>query len=107
MSYIPPEADIEFLMRRVFALTDEWQGIPALADFADDVLNAVVAEGGRVAAEVLSPLNRIADTEGCTWKDGEVTTPPGFKAAFAAFAEGGWLGLSGNPDYEGQGMPKT
>ena len=107
MDYQPPERDIDFLLSRVFRLTEEWSRIPSLEDFSADVLSAVVAEGGRVAREVLAPLNRIADTEGCRWADGVVTTPPGFKAAFSEFAAGGWLGLSGNPDFAGQGMPKT
>ncbi len=107
MDYQPPERDIEFLLNRVFCLAEEWSGTPSLEDFTADVLSAVVAEGGRVAREVLAPLNRIADTEGCRWVDGAVTTPPGFKSAFSEFAAGGWLGLSGNPDFAGQGMPKT
>ncbi len=107
MDYQPPERDIDFLLSRVFRLTEEWSSVPSLEDFSADVLSAVVAEGGRVAREVLAPLNRIADSEGCRWVDGEVTTPSGFKAAFSEFAAGGWLGLSGNPDFAGQGMPKT
>ena len=107
MDYQPPEQDIEFLLGRTFCLHDEWQAIPALADFSPDVISAVVAEGGRVARQVMAPLNQIADTEGCRWDAGVVTTPPGFKAAFAEFVAGGWLGLSGNPEYDGQGMPKT
>jgi len=107
MDYQPPERDIDFLLSRVFRLTQEWSDIPLLEDFSADVLSAVVAEGGRVAREVLAPLNRIADTEGCRWVDGVVTTPTGFKAAFKEFSAGGWLGLSGNPEFAGQGMPKT
>jgi len=107
MDYQPPERDIEFLLTRVFRLAQEWSVTPSLEDFTADVLSAVVVEGGRVAREVLAPLNRIADTEGCRWVDGAVTTPKGFKAAFSEFASGGWLGLSGNPDFAGQGMPKT
>ncbi len=107
MTYSPPERDIRFLLHEVFRLPEEWQAIPALSDFTGDVVDAVIQEGGRVAAEVLSPLNRIADTEGCSWKNGVVTTPKGFREGFAAFVEGGWLGLSGNPAFDGQGMPKT
>ena len=107
MDYQPPERDIDFLLSRVFRLTQEWSDIPSLEDFSADVLSAVVAEGGRVAREVLAPLNRIADTEGCRWSDGEVTTPTGFKEGFREFTAGGWLGLSGNPEFAGQGMPKT
>lgn len=107
MNYQPPERDIDFLLSRVFRLTQEWSDIPSLEDFSADVLSAVAAEGGRVAREVLAPLNRIADTEGCRWADGVVTTPTGFKEGFREFTAGGWLGLSGNPEFAGQGMPKT
>jgi alkylation response protein AidB-like acyl-CoA dehydrogenase len=107
MIFTPPERDIRFLLHHVFRLPDEWQTIPALADFTADVVDAVIQEGGRVAREVLSPLNQIADAEGCSWKDGMVTTPSGFREGFASFVQGGWLGLSGNPQFDGQGMPKT
>jgi len=107
MAFTPPERDIHFLLHDVFRLPDEWQTIPALADFTADVVDAVIQEGGRVASEVLSPLNQVADSEGCTWNNGVVTTPSGFREGFASFVQGGWLGLSGNPQYDGQGMPKT
>ena len=56
---------------------------------------AVVSEAGRVAGEVLAPINQSGDEAGCTWEDGVVSTPPGFKEAFAELAGGGWLGLAG------------
>ncbi|MCP5182139.1 MAG: acyl-CoA dehydrogenase C-terminal domain-containing protein [Pseudomonadales bacterium] len=107
MDYQPPETDINFLLNRVFALGEEWARIPGLADFTPDLLSAVVTEAGKVASEVLAPVNQPGDEEGCRWDNGTVTTPAGFPAAFAAFRDGGWLGLSGNPAFDGQGMPKT
>ncbi len=106
MEYKAPEQDIAFLLNNVFDVQKEWSDIPAFADFTDDLLAAVVSEGGRVASGVLAPINQSGDAQGCTWNDGEVRTPDGFPAAFAEFVGGGWLGLSGNPEYGGQGMPK-
>lgn len=106
LSYEAPLQDIEFLLFDVFDTQQEWAGVPAFADFTDDLIRAVVAEGGRVAGEVLAPVNQTGDAQGCQWNDGEVTSPEGFADAFRELAQGGWLGLSGNPDYAGQGMPK-
>ena len=106
MEYKAPERDIAFLLNDVFDVQKEWADIPAFADFTDDLLTAVISEGGRIAGGVLAPLNQSGDAEGCTWEDGEVRTPAGYPEAFQEFVQGGWLGLSGNPEYGGQGMPK-
>ncbi len=106
LEYRAPEQDIEFLLFDLFKVHDHWASIPALADVSDELARAVVSEAGRVAGEVMAPLNQIGDEAGCSWEDGVVTTPPGFKAGYQEMAAGGWLGLSGNPTYEGQGMPK-
>ena len=106
LKYQAPERDIEFLLFELYEVHKRWAAIPALAELSDDVARAVVSEGGRVAAEVMAPLNQLGDEVGCRWVDGEVVTPEGFKAAYDEIAAGGWLGLSGSPDYEGQGMPK-
>ncbi len=107
MEYQVQQRDIEFLMEEVFHVQSVWSEIEAFADLSPDVVKAIVAEGGRVASEVMAPLNQSGDAEGCQWHDGEVTTPSGFAAAFAELAQGGWLGLSGNPQFGGQGMPKS
>jgi len=93
-------------MFELFRVQDIWRDIPAFEDFSEDLVRAVIGEGGRVAAEVLAPTNAIGDQEGCEWNDGHVTTPEVFKRAFKQLSEGGWLGLAGNPEYGGQGMPK-
>ena len=107
MEYQVQQRDIEFLLQEVFDVHSVWSEIEAFADLSPDVAKAIVAEGGRVASEVMAPLNQSGDSEGCQWRDGEVTTPSGFAAAFAELAQGGWLGLSGNPQFGGQGMPKS
>lgn len=106
LEYQAPLTDIDFLVHRVFDVQAAWRDVPAFADFTDDLVRAVVAEGGKLAGAVLAPVNQSGDGHGARFDAGAVTTPPGFKEAFAELAGGGWLGLSGNPEYDGQGMPK-
>ena len=106
LEYRPPEADLAFLLFDLFEVQATWSEIPAFTDLSEDLIRAVVTEGGRLASEVLAPLNSVGDELGCEWDAGVVRTPAGFREAFQALAEGGWLGLSGNPEYGGQGMPK-
>lgn len=106
MHYQAPERDAQFLMFDLFKAQDIWPQIPAFSEFSEDLIAAVIAEGGRIASEVMLPTNAPGDAVGCTWHDGEVTTPEVFKSAYTALSEGGWLGLAGNPEFGGQGMPK-
>ena len=106
LEYRAPQRDLEFLLFDLFKVQDEWRDIPEFAEFTDDLVRAVVSEGGRIASEVMAPLNQAGDRQGCRWEDGAVTAPEGFKAAYEQLARGGWLGISGNPRYGGQGMPK-
>ena len=107
MDYAARERDADFLMNDVFDIQENWSQIEAYQELSPDLVKAVIAEGGRLASEVMAPLNEVGDQYGCELKDGEVTTPPGFKEAFAELTQGGWLGLSGNPAFGGQGMPKS
>ncbi len=107
VSFAAPQRDIEFLLFDLFDMESVWADMPALQDVNGDLAKAVVNEGGRIASEVLAPLNQIGDEEGCSIKDGEVSVPTGFDAGYKALAEGGWLGLAGNPEFGGQGMPKA
>ena len=104
--YHAPRKDLDFLLFDLFKVHEVWRDIPAFAELSDDLVGAVVEEGGKLAGQVLAPVNQSGDAQGCTFADGAVTTPEGFRDAFAQLAGGGWLGLSGNPEYEGQGMPK-
>ena len=106
LEYQAPHQDMNFLLFDLFRVGDEWRDIPEFADFTDDLVDAVIREAGRVASEVMAPLNQRGDQQGCRWEDGAVTAPEGFKAAYEQLAQGGWLGVSGNPEYGGQGMPK-
>ncbi len=106
-SYNPPLRDMQFLMHEVFKVTETYQQIPKYAEVDADTINAVVEEAGKFAANVTFPLNISGDEEGCTLnkETHEVTTPKGFKQAYAQFIEGGWPALSCDPEYGGQGLP--
>jgi alkylation response protein AidB-like acyl-CoA dehydrogenase len=106
-TYTPPLRDMQFVMHEVLKVTDDYKTIPRYAEADADTINAVLEEGGKFATEVTLPLNMIGDQEGCKLdKDThEVTTPTGFKEAYAKFVEGGWPALSCDPAYGGQGLP--
>ena len=106
MEYAAPERDARFLLNDVFNVQQLWSQIPAFAEMSDDLVQAVIAEGARLTREVIAPTNQVGDAEGCQWNDGEVTTPEVFKQAYNEIAQGGWLGLAGNVEFGGQGMPK-
>jgi alkylation response protein AidB-like acyl-CoA dehydrogenase len=100
-----PVADTLFILDEVLGM-GRYANLPGFADATPDVVAAVLTEAGEFASEVLAPLNRIGDREGCVRQpDGSVTTPTGFRDAYARFAKGGWIGLSGGTEYGGQGLP--
>lgn len=107
-AYKAPLGDMLFLLRDVFNLPTTWAGTPALAELVDtDVAEAVLTEAGKLSAGLIAPLNPVADAQGCHWQEGQVSTPQGFRAAWRAYAEGGWIGLAGETAYGGAGMPKA
>ena len=104
-SYKAPVDDTLFLLRDVFDY-GRYGNLPRFAEAPLDVVEAVLSEGGKFAEEVVQPLNRIGDQQGCVRApDGSVTTPKGFKEAYKAYVEGGWVGLAGDAAYGGQGLP--
>ncbi len=104
-SYKAPVADTMFLLTDVFGL-HRYENLPRFADAQIDVVEAVLSEGGKLAEEVLQPLNLSGDQEGCKrLPDGSVVTPKGFREAYKAYVEGGWVGIAGSPAYGGQGLP--
>jgi alkylation response protein AidB-like acyl-CoA dehydrogenase len=103
--YKAPVEDVTFLFNDVFQI-DRYDNLPGFSDASSDVREAILGEAAKLAEEVLQPLNRVGDLEGCKHNaDGSVTTPKGFKEAFKQVAEGGWLGLSAPTEYGGQGLP--
>jgi alkylation response protein AidB-like acyl-CoA dehydrogenase len=105
--YRAPLRDVQFLLNDVFDAAKTWSLLPALADHVDlDTASAVLEEAARLCEQVIAPLNRSGDEEGASWQDGIVRTPQGFKHAYSMYAEGGWVGVAGDPAYGGLGMPK-
>ncbi|KAA0077521.1 acyl-CoA dehydrogenase C-terminal domain-containing protein [Tardiphaga sp. P9-11] len=106
-SYKAPLEDVGFLLNDVFQF-DRYNNLPGFADASADVREAILGEAAKLSEEVLQPLNRVGDLEGCKRNDdGSVTTPKGFKEAYKQVAEGGWLGLSAPAEFGGQGLPVT
>ena len=105
--YKAPVDDTLFLLDDVLHYA-RYDNLPGFADASRDVVEAVLNEAAKLAEEVLQPINLSGDREGCTRApDGSVTTPKGFKEAFKAYAEGGWISLPMPPEYGGQGLPQV
>ena len=106
-TYTPPLRDMQFVMHELLKVTDDFKQMPMHAEIDSDTINAVLEEGGKFAAEVTFPLNISGDTEGCKIDQAThaVTTPKGFKEAYAKYIEGGWAALGCDPAYGGQGLP--
>jgi alkylation response protein AidB-like acyl-CoA dehydrogenase len=102
-SYTAPVKDMQFILHNVLKVTAA--DTPGYSDLDEGFTSAVLEEAGKVASEVLAPLNAIGDREGCVLENGVVRTPTGFKSAFDAMREGGWTALDCDPDYGGQGLP--
>jgi len=105
MTYSPPLQDYRFTLTELAHL-DEILALPGLDDMSADVVDAILEENARFHAEVTAPLNQTGDTTPPVWRDGVVTTSPGFAQAFAAYAAGGWQGLGHGADWGGQGLPR-
>jgi alkylation response protein AidB-like acyl-CoA dehydrogenase len=106
-TYEAPVADMVHLLTRVLGAPASWAAQPAFADLDADTAAEVLAQAGRFASEVLAPTNAPGDVQGCTWSPEGVTTPPGYRAAYRAFVDGGWPALACTPDVGGQGLPQV
>ena len=106
--YKAPLRDMRFVLNEVFEVAKLWAQLPALAETVDaETVEAILEEAGKVTAKSIAPLSRNGDEEGCRWDNGVVSTPAGFKDAYKTYAEGGWVGVGGDPAYGGMGMPKA
>ncbi len=106
LNYQAPLRDFQFLLEQVFAAPELWETLPAMSGISMDLASSVLEQAARVATAEMLPVNAHGDRKGCRWEEGRVFTPEGFPAAFRALAQGGWLGIAGNPDFGGQGLPK-
>jgi alkylation response protein AidB-like acyl-CoA dehydrogenase len=104
VTYTAPLDEMRFVLKHL-------AGLPEIATFAGfeeaepELVEAILTEAGRFAAEVLAPLNAIGDRQGVRWDHGKVTTADGFQAAYRQFIEAGWHGMPASPAIGGQGMP--
>lgn len=104
--YTPPLRDIRFVMHELLDVEGTLKTLPPYAETSRELIDQVIEEGGKFCAEVLFPLNRSGDEEGCRWSEGGVvTTPKGFRQAWEQFKEAGWPTLTCDPQYGGQGLP--
>jgi alkylation response protein AidB-like acyl-CoA dehydrogenase len=102
--YAAPLKDMQFVLKHVVGL-DQVNTLPGWEDVTEDVVDAILEEAGKLAAEVLSPLNASGDRQGAVWKDGVVTTPAGFKEAYWQYVNAGWNNILSPTKYGGQGLP--
>ncbi len=102
--YSAPMENIKFILHDVLG-SESLTEIPGFEDASADLVDQILEEGAKICENTLFPLNQSGDEEGCTWKDGEVTTPKGFKEAYDEFTQGGWCGVSADPEFGGMGLP--
>ena len=104
-TYKAPVEEVQFLLNDVFQIA-RYDNLPGFSDVSRDVIAAILDEAAKFTEEVLQPLNRVGDMEGCKrHDDGRVTTPKGFREAFNQLREGGWMGISAPEEFGGQGLP--
>lgn len=103
--YKAPVRDIRFVINEVLESEKLYQTLPGYEEATEDLMNAIMEEGARFTENVVAPLNRSGDEEGCQWSAEGVTTPEGFKEAYRQYVDNGWPALAVGTEYGGQGMP--
>ena len=105
--YKAPLKDMSFALFEVLDFNKHFQSID-MAEMADqETVEAILSEAGKFTENVLAPLNSVGDEEGCTWNDGEVTTPTGFKEAYQQYVEAGWPSMTHESEFGGQELPRS
>ena len=104
--YKAPIRDIKFVMQELLDCDSHYQKL-GYEDASLDMVDAIISEAAKFTEQVIAPINQSGDEQGCTWTDGEVTTPDGFKDAYQQYVQGGWPTLAQNVDFGGQGLPHS
>lgn len=105
--YRVPREDMQFVLQDVFQVDKDWAQFGELAELDMETAVAIIDEGAKLAETLIAPNARAADEEGVQFNDGAVTTPKGYKENFKQLAEGGWVGVTANPEFGGMGLPKS
>jgi alkylation response protein AidB-like acyl-CoA dehydrogenase len=106
-AYVPPIRDMRFILEELLGIASH-SDLPGFGDLGSETLEAILDGAGRFASEVLRPLNAVGDRQGCRRaSDGSVKTPDGFPDAYRRMSEAGWMALSADPSFGGQGLPRV
>ena len=105
--YKAPLRDLQFNLFELFDYEAHYQSLSGYEDVSAELITTILSEFDKFCSNILSPLNAVGDKEGCTWSDGEVATPSGFKEAYRQYVEAGWPALANEPAYGGQGLPES
>ena len=106
LKYKAPIRDVRFVMQELLDCESHYQHL-GYQDASIDMVDAIIDEAAKLTEQVVAPLNQIGDQQGCTWNDGVVTTPDGFKEAYNQYVDGGWPTLSQSEEFGGQGLPHS
>ncbi len=104
--YKAPIRDIKFVMKELLNCDNHYQNL-GYSDASEDMVDAILSEAAKFTEQVIAPINQIGDQQGCSWHEGVVTTPDGFKEAYQQYVDGGWPTLSQSVEFGGQGLPHS
>ncbi|MCB1868257.1 MAG: acyl-CoA dehydrogenase family protein, partial [Gammaproteobacteria bacterium] len=106
-SYKAPIRDLQFVYHELLEADRTLTALPGFEETSPDLVDAILEEGAKLFEQQIQPLNQSGDRQGCSFRNGEVATPDGFREAYRAYTEGGWCSLAVDPELGGQGLPET